>query len=76
MARYDQRAMLLQLLQEALQRCTPQGTPRPKEGVRAELTMLLRLLEERASGAMCTILTPMHAHLDALVVPYEPADMM
>jgi len=76
MARYDQRDMLLQLLQEALQLCTPQGKPRTKAGVRAELTMLLHLLEAIDSGAMGTILTPIRAHLDDIVVPYEQAEMM
>ena len=73
MARYDQLDLLLQLLQEALQLCTPQGKPRTKEGVRSELTMLLHLLEAIDSGALCAILTPIRAHLDALVVPYEQA---
>jgi hypothetical protein len=76
MARYDQLDMLLQLLQEALQLCTPQGKPRTQAGVRAELTMLLPLLEEIDSGAMGTILTPIRAHLDDIVVPYEQAEMM
>ena len=76
MARYDQLDMLLQLLQEALQLCTPQGKPRTKAGVRSELTMLLPLLEEIDSGAMGTILTPIRAHLDDIVVPYEQAEMM
>ena len=76
MARYDQRDRLLQLLQEAFQLCTPQGKPRTKAGVRAELTLLLHLLEESDYGALCLILTPIRAHLDAIVVPYEQADMM
>jgi hypothetical protein len=76
MARYDQLDMLLQLLQEALQLCTPQGKPRTKEGVRAELTMLLHLLEEIDSGAMRPLLTPIHAHLDDIVVPYEQAEVI
>jgi len=76
MARYDQLDMLLQLLQEALQLCTPQGKPRTKAGVRSELTMLLHLLEEIDSGAMGTILTPIRAHLDDIVVPYAQAEMM
>jgi hypothetical protein len=76
MARYDQLDMLLQLLQEALQLCTPQGKPRTKAGGRAELTMLLPLLEAIDSGAMGTILTPIRAHLDDIVVPYAQAEMM
>ena len=76
MARDDQLDMLLQLLQEALQLCTPQGKPRTKEGVRSELTMLLHLLEAIDSGALCTILTPIRAHLDDIVVPYAQAEMM
>src|SRR5882672_7296864 len=38
--------------------------------------MLLHLLEAIDSGALCPILTPIRAHLDAIVVPYEQADMM
>ena len=76
MARYDQLDLLLQLLQEALQLCTPQGKPRTKEGVRSELTMLLHLLEAIDYGALCTLLTPIRAHLDDIVVPYEQAEMM
>lgn len=76
MARYDQLDMLLQLLQEALQLCTPQGKPRTKAGVRSELTMLLHLLEEIDYGALRLILKPIRAHLDDIVVPYEQAEMM
>src|SRR5713226_6124378 len=76
MARYDQLDMLLQLLQEALQLCTPQGKPRTKAGVRSELTMLLHLLEAIDYGALHKILHPLQSHLDDIVVPYQQAEMM
>ena len=76
MARYDQLDMLLQLLQDALQLCTAHGKPRTKAGVRSELALLLQLLEEIDHGTMGPLLTPLRAHLDDIVVPYEQTEMM
>ena len=76
MARDDHLDRLLQWLQEALQRCTPPGKPRTKAGVRAALTLLLPRLEARDAGAMGPLLTPIRAHLDDSVGPYEHAAML
>jgi hypothetical protein len=76
MARYDQLAILLQLLQEALQLCTSQGKLRTKEGVYAELTLLFQLLKELDDAALHTILHPLQSHLDDIVVPYQQTDML
>lgn len=44
-ARYDQLDLLLQLLRETLQVCSPEGKLRSAEGVRSELTVLLTMME-------------------------------
>jgi hypothetical protein len=74
MALYDQLTMLLQLLREALQLCSPSGTLRTVEGVRAELTLLFHMLEELDCAALTHLLKPIHNHLDDIVVPFAQAE--
>src|SRR6266702_3143353 len=53
-ARYDQLAMLLHLLREALHVCTPHGRLRTQENVRSELLLLFDMI-----GALdCTAIPP------------------
>src|SRR5713226_2395589 len=52
MALYDQLAMLLHLLREALQLCSPHGRLRTVENVRSELTLLFDMIEELNCAAL------------------------
>lgn len=74
MALYDQLAMLLQLLREALQLCAPDGKLRTVEGVRAELTMLLHMIEELNCAALTCTLKPIRNHIDDILVPFAQAE--
>ena len=74
MARYDQLAMLLQLLRETLQLCSPHGRLRTVEGVRSELTLLLHMIAERNCVAIPHTLKPIHTHIDDIVVPFAHAE--
>ena len=74
MARYDQLAMLLHLLREALQLCSPHGKLRTQEGVRAELTLLFDMLEELDCAAITDTLKPIRQHIDDIIVPFAQAE--
>src|SRR5712691_3478558 len=58
MALYDQLDILLHLLRETLQLCSSQGKRRTVEGVRAELTSLLDMIEEIDCTAIIKTLQP------------------
>ena len=60
MALYDQLAMLLHLLREALQLCSLHGRLRTVENVRAELTLLFDMLAELDCAAITHTLAPAH----------------
>ena len=74
MALYDQLAMLLQLLRETLQLCSPEGKLRTVEGVRSELTLLLHMIAELDCAAIITTLKPIQKHIDDIVVPFAQAE--
>jgi len=74
MAIYDQLAILLYLLRETLQLYSPQGRLRTVEGVRSELTLLVRMIEEIDCTAITKVLTPIKAHIDDLLVPFEQGE--
>jgi hypothetical protein len=74
MALYDQLAILLHLLREALQLCSPSGRLRTPEGVRAELTRLFDMIEALDYAAMTHTLKPIRKHLDDLLVPFKQAE--
>ncbi len=74
MALYDQLAMLLQLLREALQVCAPDGKLHTVEGVRAELTVILHLIEELDCAAIIRTLKPIHHHIDDILVPFKQVE--
>jgi hypothetical protein len=76
MALYDHLAMLLHLLREALQLCSPHGRLRTVEGVRAELTLLFDMIEELDCAAISNTLKPMRTHLDDIVVPFAQAEVI
>ena len=76
MALYDQLAMLLHLLREALQLCSPHGRLRTVADVRSELTLLFHMIEELDCATMTRPLKPIQKHIDDIVVPFAPAEAM
>ena len=73
-ALYDHLAILLYLLREALQLCSPHGRLRTQQDVRSELTLLFDMLAELDCAAVTTTLKPIRTHLDDLVVPFAQAE--
>lgn len=73
-ALYDQLAILLQLLREALQLCSPSGTLRTVEGVRSELTLLFQMIEGLNCAAVTDTLKPIKKHIDDLLVPFKQSE--
>ena len=74
MALYDHLAILLHLLREAVQLCSPQGRLRTVENVRAELSLLCDMIAALDCAAITHALKPMRQHLDDLVVPFKQAE--
>jgi hypothetical protein len=74
MALYDQLAMLLHLLHEALQLCSPHGRLRTRQDVRSELTLLFDMIAALDCAAVATALKPIRTHLDDLLVPFAQAE--
>jgi hypothetical protein len=74
LALYDQLAILLHLLREALQLCSPYGRLRTPEGVRAELTLLFDMIEALDYAPMTHTLKPIRQHLDDILVPFKQAE--
>ena len=74
MALYDQLAMLLHLLREALQLCSPHGRLRTVENVRSELTLLFDMIAELDCAALTHTLKPLRTSLDDIVVPFAQAE--
>ena len=74
MARYDQLDLLLHLLRDALHLCSPFGRLRTVEGIRSELTSVLRLIEEVDDAGLPKLLPPIRSHLDDILAPFEQAE--
>jgi hypothetical protein len=74
--RYDQLALLLALLREALHICSPQGTLRTQENVRSELTLLFDMIEALDCAAITQTLQAIRKHLDDLLVPFKQAEVI
>jgi hypothetical protein len=74
MALYDQCALLLHLLREALHLCSPQGRLRTSAHVRSELLSLFDMMDVLDSAALHKALTSLRLHLDDLVVPFKHAE--
>jgi hypothetical protein len=74
MALYDQLAILLHLLREALYVCSPHGRLRTQAHVRSELLLLLDMIEALDCAAIPTTLKPIRAHLDDMLVPFKQAE--
>jgi hypothetical protein len=74
MALYDQLALLLHLLREALHICSPHGRLRTPEDVRTELTLLFYMIAELDYAAITNTLKPLQQHIDDIVVPFKHAE--
>jgi hypothetical protein len=74
MALYDQLAILLHFLREALQLCSPEGRLRTVDSVRADLTTILDLIEELDCTASTRTLKPIRNHIDDILVPFAQAE--
>ena len=75
-AQYDHLNILLHLLRETLHICSPFGQLRTVEAVRSELALLFRMIEEIDHTAIPTIMQPLHAHIDDILVPFQQAEAM
>ena len=73
---YDQLAMLLQWLREALQICSPQGRVRTQENVRSELMLLFDMIQELDCAAINKTLKPLRKHIDDILVPFKQAEVI
>src|SRR5437870_12295951 len=62
-ARYDQLDLLRQLLRDALHLCSPFGRLRPVAGVRAELRLPLRLIDELDDAVAAKFLHRIRSYL-------------
>jgi hypothetical protein len=74
MTLYDQLAILLHVLREALYLCSPHGRLRTQAHVRSELLLLFDMLEALDCAAMSKTLTPLRTHLDDLLVPFKQVE--
>src|SRR5215813_6972003 len=73
-ALYDQLAILLHLLREALYVCSPHGRLRTVENVRSELMLLFDMIAELDWAALTKTLKPIYSHIDDLVVPFQQVE--
>jgi hypothetical protein len=73
-ALYDQLALLLHLLREALYVCSPHGRLRTVENVRSELMLLFDMIAELDCAAITKTLKPIYAHIDDIVVPFQQVE--
>jgi hypothetical protein len=71
---YDQLALLLHLLREALLICSPYGRLRTPENVRTELTLLFHMIEALDCAAITHTLKPLQQHIDDIVAPFTQAE--
>jgi hypothetical protein len=74
MTLYDQLAILLHLLREALHVCSPHGRLRTQEHVRSELMLLFDMIEALDCAAMNKTLKPIRTHLDDILVPFKQVE--
>jgi hypothetical protein len=74
MALYDQLALLLHLLREALHLCSPHGRLRTVANVRSELLVLFDMIEALDCAALSKTLKPLRKPLDDLLGPFKHAE--
>ncbi len=75
-ARYDQLDFLLHMLSETLHLCSDVGRLRTVEGVRADLTLILSLIEEIDDEKLPKLLKPIRCHIDDILVPFRQVELM
>jgi len=68
---YDQLAVLLHLLREALHVCSPHGKLRTPKNVRSELLLLFDMIGALDCTAIPPTLKPIGKHIDDLLVPFQ-----
>lgn len=73
-ALYDQLAILLHLLREALYLCSPHGRLRTVANVCSELRLLLEMIAELDCAAITKTLKPIYTHIDDIVVPFKQVE--
>jgi hypothetical protein len=61
-------------VRDALHICSPHGTLRTPEGVRAELTRLLDMIAELDGAAITQTLKPIRHHIDDILLPFKQAE--
>ena len=71
---YDDLAVRLHLLREALHVCSPHGRLRSPDTVRPELMLLFDMIQELDCAAVTHVLKPIRQHIDDLLVPFAQAD--
>ena len=76
MTLYDQLALLLHLLREALHICSPHGRLRTQQNVRSELTLLFDMIEGLDGVAITQTLQPIRTHLDDILVPFKQVEVV
>jgi hypothetical protein len=75
-ARYDQLDFLLHILSETLHLCSDVGRLRTVEGVRADLTLILSLMEEIDDEKLPKLIKPIRSHMDDIFVPFRQVERM
>jgi hypothetical protein len=73
-ARYDQLDILLHMISETLHLCSDLGRLRTVEGVRSDLTLILRLIEEIDDEKLPKLLKPIRSHMDDMLVPFRQVE--
>jgi len=76
MARYDQLDLLLHLLSETLHFCSDSGRLRTVEAVRADVSVILSLMQEIDDEKLPKLLTPIRSHRDDICVPFRQVESM
>jgi hypothetical protein len=71
---YDQLALLLHWLREALHVCSPHGRLRTQQNVRSELTLLFDMIEGLDCAGITQALQPIRQHLDDILVPFKQVE--
>ncbi len=74
--RYDQLDGLLHLLSEILHLCSNSGRLRTVEEVRADLLVILSLMEEIEDEKLPKLLKPIRSHMDDIFVPFRQVERM
>ena len=75
-ARYDQLDLLLHLLSDTLHFCSDAGRLRTVEAVRADLSVILSLMQEIDDEKLPKLLTSIRSHLDDICVPFRQVESM